>query len=52
MEWPPWRSDLNHSEQLWDQLGHAVHARMTNTPTLADLEQYSLKNGMPSHISV
>uniref|UniRef100_A0A3P8R706 Tc1-like transposase DDE domain-containing protein n=1 Tax=Astatotilapia calliptera TaxID=8154 RepID=A0A3P8R706_ASTCA len=31
--------DLNLIEQLWDQLRRAVHARLTNMTTLADLHQ-------------
>ena len=31
--------DLNPIEHLWDQLGPAVRARVTNTTTLADLGQ-------------
>uniref|UniRef100_A0A8C5CQC8 Uncharacterized protein n=1 Tax=Gadus morhua TaxID=8049 RepID=A0A8C5CQC8_GADMO len=31
--------DLNPIEHLWDQLGRAVHARVINTTTLADLRQ-------------
>uniref|UniRef100_A0A3Q3MJW9 Tc1-like transposase DDE domain-containing protein n=1 Tax=Labrus bergylta TaxID=56723 RepID=A0A3Q3MJW9_9LABR len=31
--------DLNPIEYLWDQLGCAVHTRVTNTTTLADLRQ-------------
>lgn len=37
MEWPANSPDLSPSEQLWDQLGRAVRARVTNTTTLADL---------------
>uniref|UniRef100_A0A3B4H5V1 Tc1-like transposase DDE domain-containing protein n=1 Tax=Pundamilia nyererei TaxID=303518 RepID=A0A3B4H5V1_9CICH len=29
--------ELNPIEHLWDQLGHVVRARVTNTTTLADL---------------
>ena len=39
MEWPASRPDLNPIENLWDQLGRAVRARVTNTTTLADLRQ-------------
>ena len=39
MEWPASSPDLNPIEHLWDQLGHAVHARVTNTTTSADLRQ-------------
>ena len=39
MEWPASSPDLNPIEHLWDQLGRAVHARVTNTTTLADLRQ-------------
>uniref|UniRef100_A0A3Q3GAI9 Tc1-like transposase DDE domain-containing protein n=1 Tax=Labrus bergylta TaxID=56723 RepID=A0A3Q3GAI9_9LABR len=39
MEWPACCHDLNPIEHLWDQLGRAVHARVTNTTTLADLQQ-------------
>ena len=37
MEWPASRPDP--IEHLRDQLRHAVHARVTTTPTLADLRQ-------------
>ena len=36
----------NPTEHLWDQLGSAVCARVTNTTTLADLQQMLLKNRM------
>lgn len=39
MEWPASSPDLNPIEHLWDQLGRAVRARVTNTTTLADLRQ-------------
>uniref|UniRef100_A0A8C5FTC3 Tc1-like transposase DDE domain-containing protein n=1 Tax=Gadus morhua TaxID=8049 RepID=A0A8C5FTC3_GADMO len=39
MEWPASSSDLNPIENLWDQPGRAVRARVTNTTTLADLRQ-------------
>ena len=39
MEWPASSPDLNPIEKLWDQLGRAVRARVTNTTTLADLRQ-------------
>ena len=41
MKWPAQDScpDLNPIENLWDQLGRAVRARVTNTTTLADLGQ-------------
>ena len=39
MEWPASSPDLNPIEHLWDQLGRAVCARVTNTATLADLRQ-------------
>ena len=39
MEWPTSSPDLNPIEHLWDQLGRAVRARVTNTTTLADLRQ-------------
>ena len=39
MEWPAVSPDLNPIEHLWDQLGRAVHARVTNRTTLADLRQ-------------
>uniref|UniRef100_A0A3Q0RNA2 Tc1-like transposase DDE domain-containing protein n=1 Tax=Amphilophus citrinellus TaxID=61819 RepID=A0A3Q0RNA2_AMPCI len=37
MEWPACSLDLNPTEHLWDQLGSAVRAKVTNTTTLADL---------------
>ena len=37
MEWLASSPDLNPIEHLWDQLGRAVRARVTNTTTLADL---------------
>ena len=39
MEWPAKSPDLNPIEYLWDQLGRAVRARVTNTNTSADLRQ-------------
>uniref|UniRef100_A0A3B4H259 Tc1-like transposase DDE domain-containing protein n=1 Tax=Pundamilia nyererei TaxID=303518 RepID=A0A3B4H259_9CICH len=39
MERPLYSHDLNLIEQLWDQLRCAVHARLTNMTTLADLHQ-------------
>lgn len=39
MERPASSPDLNPTEHLWDQLGHAVRGRLTNTTTLADLRQ-------------
>uniref|UniRef100_A0A3Q3E5D1 Tc1-like transposase DDE domain-containing protein n=1 Tax=Labrus bergylta TaxID=56723 RepID=A0A3Q3E5D1_9LABR len=39
MEWPACSPDLNPIEHLWDQLERAVHARVTNTTTLADSRQ-------------
>ena len=37
MERPASSPDLIPIEHLWDQLGRAVRARVTNTTTLADL---------------
>ena len=39
MEWPAVSPDLNPIEYLWDQLGRAVRARVTNATMLADLRQ-------------
>ena len=39
MERPASSPDLNPTEHLWDQLGFAVHGRLTSTTTLADLRQ-------------
>ena len=39
MEWPAMSPDLNPIEYLWDQLGRAVCARVTNATMLADLRQ-------------
>lgn len=39
MERPLYSHDLYLIEQLWDQLRRAVHARLTNMTTLADLHQ-------------
>ena len=39
MDWPACSPDLNPIEHLWDQLGRAVRARVTNTTTLAGLRQ-------------
>ena len=43
MEWPASSPDLNPIEHLWDQLGRAVRARVTNTTMLADLRQMLVK---------
>ena len=43
MEWPASSPDLNPIEHLWDQLGRAVRARVTNTTTLADLQRMLLE---------
>ena len=40
MDWPANSQNLNPMEHLWDQLGLAVHARTTNTPTVADLTRF------------
>uniref|UniRef100_A0A3Q3E715 Tc1-like transposase DDE domain-containing protein n=1 Tax=Labrus bergylta TaxID=56723 RepID=A0A3Q3E715_9LABR len=51
MEWPACSPDLNHIQHLWDQLGRAAHARVTNKTTLADLvEQSKIQIMMPLHI--
>uniref|UniRef100_A0A3P9BKH9 Uncharacterized protein n=1 Tax=Maylandia zebra TaxID=106582 RepID=A0A3P9BKH9_9CICH len=39
MEWSVCSADLNSTEHLWDQLGHAVCARVTNTTTLDAIPQ-------------
>ncbi|KAJ8247872.1 hypothetical protein GJAV_G00251530 [Gymnothorax javanicus] len=39
MEWPACSPDLDPIEHLWDQLGRAIRARVTNTTTLAGLRQ-------------
>ncbi|KAL7828173.1 hypothetical protein AOLI_G00313250 [Acnodon oligacanthus] len=39
MEWPASSPDLNPIKHLWDHLGRAVRSRVTNTTTLADLQQ-------------
>jgi hypothetical protein len=39
VEWPSSSPDLNPIEHLWDQLGRAVRARVTNITTFADLRQ-------------
>ena len=39
MERPVSSPDLKHSEHLWDKLGRAVRARVTNTTTLVALQQ-------------
>lgn len=39
MERPLYSHDINLIEQMWDQLRRAVHARLTNMTTLADLHQ-------------
>ena len=43
MEWLASSPDLNPIEHLWDQLGRAVRARVTNTTMLADLRQMLVK---------
>lgn len=37
MEWSASSPELNPTEHLWDQLGHAVHAIVANTIMLTDL---------------
>lgn len=39
IEWPTCSPELNPTEHLWDQLGRAVHSRVTNITTLAVLRQ-------------
>jgi len=39
MQWSAKSPDLNPIKNLWDQLGRAVHVGVTNTTTLADLQQ-------------
>lgn len=39
MEWPANSPNLNPTEHLWDQLEFVVHARVTNTTTVAHLRQ-------------
>ena len=38
MKWSTSSPDPNLTEHLWDQFGCAVHARVTKTTTLADLQ--------------
>ena len=40
MQWPAVSPDLNPIEHLWDQLGRAVRARVTEATTLADLRRF------------
>uniref|UniRef100_A0A3B3QEN2 Tc1-like transposase DDE domain-containing protein n=1 Tax=Paramormyrops kingsleyae TaxID=1676925 RepID=A0A3B3QEN2_9TELE len=49
MEWPACGPDLNPIEQLWDQLGRTVHARVTKTTIMADLQQMLIEewDGIP-----
>ena len=37
LQWPSNSPDLSPIEHLWHQLGRAVHSRVTNATTLADL---------------
>uniref|UniRef100_A0A3Q0TDC2 Tc1-like transposase DDE domain-containing protein n=1 Tax=Amphilophus citrinellus TaxID=61819 RepID=A0A3Q0TDC2_AMPCI len=43
MEWSACSPDLNPIKHLWKQLLRAVCARVTNTTTLADLQQMLVK---------
>lgn len=39
MDGPAESPDLNPTQPLWDQPGRVVHARVTDTTTLVDLQQ-------------
>ncbi|CAH1267810.1 TAZ [Branchiostoma lanceolatum] len=51
MEWPSKSADLNPIEHLWDQLGRAVRARVTERTMLADLGRLLVEewDAIPQH---